>query len=159
MDVGTSTDSTLNRYELVDDANPFKGWSRHKITCYRITVQPQVVTNVIASREETYIDEEGITQTTVVEDTETVPTGLYYVTMMTPYIDTRVIKRYEEIGDDITSTDIRVYEVSNSVDETNATVDMLLTDVTPDMMGTLEENKATIDMILTEILPMLMGDE
>lgn len=125
MDVGTSSNDSLNRIEIADDEmNPFVGKSNAEICCYRIQV-----------------DSEG------------------HISSLSPYIDSREIHRYSHIGKDNKKVDGRVDEVESSVDETNATVDMLLTDVTPDMMGTLEENKATIDMILTEILPMLMGDE
>lgn len=157
LDVESTSDSSLNRYELVDEANPFKGWSRHKITCYRITVQPQVVTNVIASREETYIDEEGITQTTVVEDTETVPTGLYYVTMMTPYIDSREVKRYGEIGDDIIDTDIRMDEAEEDIALNEETLGFVMEETLPSMENLTNINADAIEYILTKLLPLLEG--
>lgn len=80
------------------------------------------------------------------------------VTMMTPYIDTREVKRYDMLGEETNKVDVRVDGVEENVSETTLTVDMILTEMTPEMIGDIEENKATIDMILTEILPELMGE-
>lgn len=102
LDVDSTTDSTLNRYELVDDGmNPFLGWSVAKIMCYRIAVAPQMVTNVIGTHEETYADEEGNELTRTVEDTETVPTGKFYVTMMTPYVPSNLIDKISSMQTNI----------------------------------------------------------
>lgn len=102
MDVDSTTDSTLNRYELVDDEmNPFLGWSDAKIMCYRIAVAPQMVTNVVGTHEETYTDEDGTELTRTVEDTETVPTGKFYVTMMTPYVPSNLIDKISSMQTNI----------------------------------------------------------
>ena len=37
-DVNTTIDSSLIRHELEDEGNPFVGWSREKICCYKVAV-------------------------------------------------------------------------------------------------------------------------
>lgn len=102
LDVGTSSNDSLNRYELVDDGmNPFIGWSVAKIMCYRIAVAPQMVTNVIGTHEETYLAEDGTELTRTVEDAETVPTGKFYVTMMTPYVPSNLIDKISSMQTNI----------------------------------------------------------
>lgn len=102
MDVESTSDDSLNRYELVDDGmNPFLGWSDAKIMCYRIAVAPQMVTNVVGTHEETYTDEEGNELTRTVEDTETVPTGKFYVTMMTPFVPSNLIDKISSMQTNI----------------------------------------------------------
>ena len=71
--VHASDDTSLQMYELdetVDDF-PFSGWSDARIMCYRINVVP------IMDGEES--------------------NGKYMVTMMTPYVDSRLIEKIEDI--------------------------------------------------------------
>lgn len=78
--VHTSNNTSLQMYELDEthESYPFSEWSDARIMCYRISVAP--IKN----------DEE--------------PTGKYMVTMMTPYVDSRLIEKIEDIYDAIYST-------------------------------------------------------
>ena len=71
--VHTSDDTSLQTYELDEEhaSYPFAGWSDGRIMCYRINVSPIT------------IDEEL--------------TGKYMVTMMTPYVDTIIIEKIEDL--------------------------------------------------------------
>lgn len=71
--IHVSDDASLQMYELDDtvDLFPFKGWSAGRILCYKINVAPITI------------------------DTE--PTGKYMVTMLTPYVDTRIIEKIEDL--------------------------------------------------------------
>lgn len=69
----TSDDTSLQMYELNEEhaSYPFAGWSDGRIMCYRINVAP-----IIDGKE---------------------PTGKYMVTMMTPYVDSRLIEKIEDV--------------------------------------------------------------
>lgn len=71
--VHASDDTSLQMYELDEtvESFPFAGWSDGRIMCYRINVAPIT------------IDEEL--------------TGKYMVTMFTPYVDTRIIEKIEDL--------------------------------------------------------------
>ena len=71
--VHASDDTSLQMYELdetVDDF-PFSGWSDARIMCYRMKGSP------IMDGEES--------------------TGKYEVTMLTPYVDSRLIEKIDDI--------------------------------------------------------------
>ena len=71
--IHASDDTSVQMYELdetVDDF-PFSGWSDARIMCYRINVSP------IMDGEES--------------------TGKYEVTMLTPYVDSKLIEKIEDI--------------------------------------------------------------
>lgn len=71
--VHASDDASLQMYELDEtvESFPFAGWSDGRIMCYRINVAPIM------------IDEEL--------------TGKYMVTMFTPYVDTKIIEKIEDL--------------------------------------------------------------
>lgn len=96
-DVDSTTDETLVGYELVED-NPFVDWSIAKICCYKVTLDAETITNVIGTKEEKYKDLDGIEQTSTVDVTETVETGKYIVSMMTPYVDSRLLEHFDGLG-------------------------------------------------------------
>ena len=95
-DVNTTKDETLTAYELTDNDNLFKDWNVDKICCYRVTLMPEVV------------------------DGE--ETGKYLVTMMTPYIDSRIIEpivwlreQIKSNSADIVTTDERILEIETAL--------------------------------------------
>ena len=96
-DVNTTKDETLTAYEITDnDQNPFLNWNVDKICCYRVTLTPE-----IADGEET---------------------GKYLVTMMTPYIDSRIIEpivwlreQIKSNSDDIAATDSNLLEIQTAL--------------------------------------------
>ena len=91
-DVDVTRDENLKGYEIVDNDNPFKDWEVDKICCYRVGLTPETVTEVIGTEEYTYTDLEGNEVTETRDVTETKETGKYLITMMTPYIDSRIIE-------------------------------------------------------------------
>lgn len=95
-DVNTTKDETLTAYELTDNDNPFKDWNVDKICCYKVGLTPE-----IADGEET---------------------GKYLVTMMTPYIDSRIIEpivwlreQIKSNSADIVTTDERILEIETAL--------------------------------------------
>ena len=89
-DVDVTRDETLTAYEITGD-NPFANWPVDKICCYRVGLTPETVTEVIGTEEYTYTDLEGNEVTETRDVTETKETGKYFISMMTPYIDSRII--------------------------------------------------------------------
>ena len=140
----------LTEIVLADTEKAFEGWNDEVICCYRVGVIPETVTNIIDTVTETYEDLEGNTQTVTKDITETVPTGKYLVTMLTPYVDTRVIEHYARLANGIS-------ENTDSIDVSNSVTDMILTDIIPNTEGQIAGLNETIDLILTEIIPEMMG--
>lgn len=64
-DVGSTNDPTLTPLNIIDEGNPFNGWSDAKICCYKVSVT------------------EGI------------------VTMLTPYVDSKLIAHIDQLGKQI----------------------------------------------------------
>lgn len=60
--VGKTSDESLTPLYISDEDNPFKGWSKAKICCYKVTVSNG------------------------------------YVTMMTPYVDSRMLDQIDLMG-------------------------------------------------------------
>ena len=89
-DVDVTRDETLKAYEITGD-NPFANWPVDKICCYKVGLTPETVTEVIGTEEYTYTDLEGNEVTETRDVTETKETGKYLISMMTPYIDSRII--------------------------------------------------------------------
>ena len=122
-DVDTTKDSTLKAYEIADsDLNPFANWSVDKICCYRVGLRPETVTEVIGTEEITYTDLEGNEVTETRDVTETKETGKYLITMMTPYIDSRLIdytvmlrERIRNNSNDILTTDEHILEIETAL--------------------------------------------
>ena len=132
-DVDVTRDETLKGYEIVDDNNPFKNWDVDKICCYKVGLTPEIVTEVVDIEEVTYTDEEGNEVTEEREITETKETGKYLVTMMTPYIDSRIIEpivwlreQIKSNSDDIAATDSNMLEIQTALCD----LSMMLAEVT-----------------------------
>ena len=118
-DVDVTRDETLKGYEIVDNNNPFKDWNVDKICCYKVGLTPETVTEVVDIEEVTYTDEEGNEVTEEREITETKETGKYLITMMTPYIDSRIIEpivwlrgQIKDNSSDILTTQDALCEIS-----------------------------------------------
>ena len=108
--VHTSDDASLQMYDLDEtvDTFPFEGWSDARIMCYRINVEPIMKNAEVALTEEEIaekqveIDATGLfdgEEKPVVPTTKTVQqeTGKYEVIMLTPYVDSRLIEKIEDI--------------------------------------------------------------
>lgn len=80
--VGTTDDKTLTPLVINDEGNPFEGWSRAKICCYKVTVVDGVVT------------------------------------MMTPYIDSRLLEGIDMIGHQIDADGAYVVKKTAYIDDT-----------------------------------------
>lgn len=91
-DVDVTRNENLKGYEIADNDNPFKDWNVDKICCYKVGLMPETVTEVVDIEEVTYTDLEGNEVTEEREITETKETGKYFITMMTPYVDSRIIE-------------------------------------------------------------------
>ena len=106
-DVDVTKDETLTAYKLTDNDNPFKDWNVNKICCYKVGLTPET-----ADGEET---------------------GKYLVTMMTPYIDSRIIEpivwlreQIKSNSDDIAATDSNMLEIQTALCD----LSMMLAEVT-----------------------------
>ena len=115
--VHTSNDTSLQMYELDEtvDGFPFSGWSEGRIMCYRINVEPIMENAEVALTEEEIAEKQAEIDAMELSDGEEKPsvpttktvqqeTGKYMVTMMTPYVDTRLIEKIEDIYKAIYST-------------------------------------------------------
>ena len=115
--VHASDDTSLQMYELdetVDDF-PFSGWSDARIMCYRINVVPIMEDVEVELTEEEITEKQAEIDAMELSDGEekpTVPTtkivrqetGKYMVTMMTPYVDSNIIEKIEDIYNAIHAT-------------------------------------------------------
>ena len=108
--VHASDDTSLQMYELDETVNdfPFSGWSVARIMCYRINVMPIMEDVEVELTEEEMTEKQAEIDAMVLSDGEekpTVPTtktiqqetGKYMVTMMTPYVDSNIIEKIEDI--------------------------------------------------------------
>ena len=108
--VHVSDDTSLQMYELDETVNdfPFSGWSDARIMCYRINVAPIMEDVEVELTEEEVTEKQSEIDAMELSDGEekpTVPTtkivrqetGKYMVTMMTPYVDSRLIEKIEDI--------------------------------------------------------------
>lgn len=91
-DVDTTEDSSLTAVKIEDEENPFIGWSKAKICCYRITASEiPIYPEPVEPQEE---GEEGDEPTPEPE-----PIGYKTViTMMTPYVDSRLLDHIDKLG-------------------------------------------------------------
>ena len=90
-DVNTTKDTSLRPYEIADsDLNPFANWSTAKICCYKVNLVP---------------------------DAET---GKYFISMMTPYIDSRIIEHIEQLGNQNETNTAAVLETQDALCEVSA---------------------------------------
>ena len=61
-DVDSTTDTTLIELTINDEDNPFEGWPKAKICCYKVVVENGIVTMMTPYRDSRtldYIDEVG----------------------------------------------------------------------------------------------------
>ena len=79
-DVGTTKDTSLTHIEVDDNENPFSDWTIAKICCYRIETAEVPI----------YPDSDE-------EDPEPIGTKTV-ITMMTPYVDSRLIEHIDQLG-------------------------------------------------------------
>ena len=103
--IHASDDTSLQMYELDEEhaSYPFSGWSEGRILCYKINVAPIT------------IDEE--------------PTGKYMVTMMTPYVDTRIIEKIEDL-----------YKENSTLRSSQIVTEQTITDLDLQMIETEQMN-------------------
>ena len=108
--IHVSDDTSLRMYELDEtiESFPFSGWSEGRILCYKINVAPITI------------------------DAE--PTGKYMVTMMTPYVDTRIIEKIEDL-----------YKENGALRSSQIVTEQTITDVD---LQTIENEQMITDMDL-----------
>ena len=94
-DVNITKDTSLRPYEIADsDLNPFANWSAAKICCYKVALTPEKVDGA--------------------------ETGKYIITMMTPYIDSRIIEHIEQLGNQNETNTAAVLETQDALCEVSA---------------------------------------
>lgn len=99
--VNTTEDKSLTELPISENSmNPFANWPIAKICCYRVGVIPEMVTEVVGTEDRTYTDLEGNEVTETVDITETKATGKYIISMMTPYMDSRIVEHISRLGGD-----------------------------------------------------------
>ena len=84
FDVGVNTtgDNSLREVEINDNGNPFSGWSKGKICCYKVAVQDGVVTMMTPAvdsriiRNFDAVSPKTFTKTAYIEDTECIFTDV-----------------------------------------------------------------------------------
>ena len=143
-DVNSSNDTTLKEIILSDKENPFENWSIAKICCYRVGLAPETITEVAGTEEITYTDLEGNEVTETREITETKETGKYFISMMTPYVDSRIIEHIEQLGnqteenaDGIEINGLGLFDVADVADQNNTAI-FELADYIADLMERVE---------------------
>lgn len=119
-DVDVTKDQTLKAYEIADsDLNPFANWPVAKICCYKVGLTPETVTEVIGTEDVTYTTLEGNEVTEKREIAETKETGRYFIAMMTPYIDSRIIEHIELLGKQVEANAVGIMETQDAVCESS----------------------------------------
>ena len=97
-DVNTTKDTSLRPYEIADsDLNPFANWSAAKICCYKVALTPEKVDGA--------------------------ETGKYFISMMTPYIDSRIIEHIEQLGNQNENNAAAVLETQDALCESSMNVE------------------------------------
>lgn len=115
--IHVSDDTSLHMYELDETVKdfPFSGWSVARIMCYRINVMPIMEDVEVELTEEEMTEKQAEIDSMELSEGEekpTVPTtkivrqetGKHMVTMLTPYVDSRLIEKIEDIYKAIYST-------------------------------------------------------
>lgn len=160
-DVNNTENTTLTELPISENAdNPFANWSVAKICCYRVGVIPEKIT-------ETVKDDEGN------EVTETRETGKYIISMMTPYMDSRLVEHISRLGgdtevvaNDLTDTQMALIEnydqtmsiAGDLVDTQLALVENYDLAVTTAEEVTVTKQEITdVQLALVEIYNLLMG--
>lgn len=119
-DVGSTSDIALTELTINDEDNPFEGWSKAKICCYKITVVDGVVTMMtpyIDSRNLEMIDSLGKQLDSTQENVESV----------------------SEVTDSVMTETIPSLMDSN--EQLQATIDMIMTDIIPNIIDTSTEER------------------
>lgn len=143
--VNTTEDKSLTELPISENSmNPFANWPIAKICCYRVGVIPEMVTEVVGTEDRIYIDLEGNEVTETVDITETKATGKYIISMMTPYMDSRIVEHISRLGGDtemvaadLTDTQLALVE---SYDQTLAIAD----DLTDTQLALVENYDQTL---------------
>lgn len=131
-DVNSTTNTTLTELPISENSdNPFANWPVARICCYRVGVIPEKITEVVT-------DADGN------EVTETKETGKYIISMMTPYMDSRVVEHISRLGGDtemvaadLTDTQLALVE---NYDQTMAIAD----DLTDTQLALIESYDQTM---------------
>lgn len=108
--IHASDDTSLQMYELDEgiESYPFSDWSDARIMCYRINVVPIMEDVEVELTEEEMTEKQSEIDAMELSDGEEKPavhttkivrqeTGKYMVTMMTPYVDSNLIEKIEDI--------------------------------------------------------------
>ena len=89
-------DSSLIEIDIDDEDNPFKGWSNAKICCYKVGVME---VPIYPDPEPVDPDAENDGDDPEPEPTPPEPIGTKtIVTMMTPYVDSRLLYHIDQLG-------------------------------------------------------------
>lgn len=175
-DVNTTEDETLTALPIANGSdNPFTNWSVAKICCYRVGVIPEMVTEVVGTEDRTYIDMEANEVTETVDITETRATGKYIISMMTPYIDSRIIEHISRLGGDtemvaadLTDTQLALvenYDQTLAIGEDLTDTQLALIENYDLSINTAGEVAAAqseitdVQLALVEIYDLIMGGE
>lgn len=145
--VNDTDNSTLTELPISENSmNPFANWPIAKICCYRVGVIPEMVTEVVGTEDRTYTDLEGNEVTETVDITETKATGKYIISMMTPYMDSRIVEHISRLGGDtemvaadLTDTQLALVE---NYDQTLAIAD----DLTDTQLALVENYDQTLSI-------------
>ena len=123
-DVNVTKDASLRPYEIAEsDLNPFTNWPVAKICCYKVGLTPETVTEIVGTEDVTYtdLDENGelveVTETREIKETR--ETGKYIITMMTPYVDSRIIEHIEQLGKQVETNSADILTTQDAVCESS----------------------------------------
>lgn len=144
-DIHTSEDTSLQMYDLDEtvESFPFTGWPDGRILCYRINVAPIMENVEVALTEEEIAEKQAEIDAMELADGEDKPavpttkivqkeTGKYMVTMMTPYVDTRIIEKIEDMyreDEKTKETQIQTEQTITDMDLQNIEAQQLITDM------------------------------
>lgn len=109
-DVNITSDDTLTQLEIIDETNPFKGWSVAKICCYKATVS------------------DG------------------QVTMMTPYVDTRLIEHIDQLGNQNEVNSVDITDSQEAIGETAEICSTNITDIDDLQQAVAELTELVIEL-------------
>ena len=156
-DIHTSEDTSLQMYELDEtvDNYPFSGWSDGRILCYKIAVVPIAIDVEVALTEEEIAEKQAEIDAMELEEGEDKPdvpttkvvqqeTGKYMVTMMTPYVDTRIIEKIEDLyREDEKSKEAKIQteQAITDVDLQNIETEQAITDMDLRLMALEGKNE------------------
>ena len=150
-DVNVTNDQTLKAYEIADsDLNPFANWPVAKICCYKVGLTPETVTEVVGTEDVTYTDLEGNEITEPREITETKETGRYFISMMTPYVDSRIIEHIDQLGKQVETNSADILITQGAVCESSV--------VTEERFAMSDERMLGIETALCDLSIILLSE-